>query len=142
MAAARLCAGTGRPVRFVGRLGNDSYSSMLEAALRGSGVDVSGCAREPVLPSGQGIVLLEPDGTASSVVVGGANAAWPQVGALLWGEGWEGLAFGEAGTPSGRSRRGCEACRQRQASGRAACIQASAHAAGNPCITPWRSLGR
>ena len=82
MAAARLAAGTGRPVRFVCRFGNDSHAAALEAALVGAGVDVSGCTRA-ALPSGQGLVLLEPDGTASSVVVGGANTAFKQVGRSL-----------------------------------------------------------
>ena len=76
VAAARLAAGTGRPVRFVGRFGNDAAA--LEAALAAEGVDVTGCGRAD-LPSGQGIVLLEPDGGATSVVLGGANTAWAQV---------------------------------------------------------------
>jgi sugar/nucleoside kinase (ribokinase family)/sugar phosphate isomerase/epimerase len=49
---------------------------MLESALIDAGVDVSGCQRVPNLPSGQGIVLLDSDGTASSLVVGGSNTAW------------------------------------------------------------------
>jgi hypothetical protein len=28
------------------------------------------------------MVMLEPDGTASSVVLGGANTAWPEVGSM------------------------------------------------------------
>lgn len=42
-------------------------------------MDVSGCRRS-ALPSGQGIVLLEADGHATSVVVGGANTDFPQAG--------------------------------------------------------------
>lgn len=78
VAAARLAAGTGRGARLVCRFGSDAHASMLEAALVEAGVDVTGCGRAPNLPSGQGIVLLEAGGTASSVVLGGANGAWSQ----------------------------------------------------------------
>lgn len=76
VAAARLTAGTPRKTRFICRFGNDAYAGTMEAALVEAGVDVSGCGHAPDLPSGQGIVLLEADGTASSVVLGGANTAW------------------------------------------------------------------
>lgn len=79
IAAARLAAARRGAVRFVGRFGNDSYAAMLEGELVQQGVDVSGCSHVAA-PSGQGIVLLEPDGTATSVVLGGANAAFDQVG--------------------------------------------------------------
>jgi hypothetical protein len=119
VAAARLAAGTGRPVRFVGRFGNDA--AVLEAALAAEGVDVTGCGRAD-LPSGQGIVLLEPDGGATSVVLGGANTAWAQVRACCcltaaavpqrqqkrWstacGHAWL------AGNPSPCTRPACSAC--------------------------------
>ncbi|KAL4430864.1 hypothetical protein ABPG75_006120 [Micractinium tetrahymenae] len=73
VAAARL----GAAARFVGRFGNDSYATWLEQALKAEGVDVSGCGRAS-LPSGQGLVLLEADGHATSVVVGGANTDFPK----------------------------------------------------------------
>lgn len=92
VAAARLAAGTGRSVRFVGRLGNDSHAAMLQDALVENGVDVSGCGRAPDQPSGHGIVLLEPDGAASSVVLAGSNAAWPEVGTTRRGGGGQGIA--------------------------------------------------
>jgi ribokinase len=76
IAAARLSAGS-RPVRFVGRFGNDAHASVLETELRENGVDVSSCGHVDDLPSGQGFVMLSPDGAASSVVIGGANTAWP-----------------------------------------------------------------
>lgn len=56
-----------------------------EDALRAEGVDVSGCGRA-ALPSGQGLVLLEADGHATSVVVGGANTDFPKAGTGGWGE--------------------------------------------------------
>eukprot|EP00775_Hariotina_reticulata_P004956 gene4956-5197_t len=51
---------------------------MLQQELSANGVDISGCTRASDLPSGQGVVMLEPDGAASSVVLGGANTAWPE----------------------------------------------------------------
>ncbi len=73
--ATRLAA----PVRFVCRFGNDSYADLLQQQLAAAGVDISGCQHVTDLGSGQGIVMLEPDGAASSIVVGGANTAWGQV---------------------------------------------------------------
>ena len=64
-------------MRFVGRFGNDAHASVLETELRENGVDVSSCGHVDDLPSGQGFVMLSPDGAASSVVIGGANTAWP-----------------------------------------------------------------
>lgn len=81
VAVARLSAiGAGR-TRFICRFGNDSYAAALEAALVEEGVDVSGCKRVG-LPSGQGVVLLQADGTATSIVLGGSNAAFEKVGSL------------------------------------------------------------
>lgn len=76
VAAARIAAGT-RPVRFVTLFGNDSHAAKLEADLVAHGVDVSSSGRA-AMPSGQGLVMLEPDGTATSIVLGGSNAAWPK----------------------------------------------------------------
>ena len=76
VAAARLVAGA-RPVKFVGVFGNDAHAVELEAELRANGVDVSLSERAHDLPSGQGFVMLSPDGAASSVVIPGANSRWP-----------------------------------------------------------------
>ena len=76
VAAAKLSAETGKRASFICKFGNDAYAKMLESALVSAGVDVSGCSKASNLPSGQGIVHLELDGTASSIVVGGANTAW------------------------------------------------------------------
>lgn len=86
VAAARLSSSAhsnGTRVRFVCRFGNDSYAAMLQSALTEAGVDVSGCVQVQGVGSGQGIVMLEPDGAASSIVVGGANTAWPEVSAFF-----------------------------------------------------------
>lgn len=78
VAAARLTRGTGRAARFVTRFGNDSAAAWMEAALLAEGLDVSSSSRA-AMPSGQGIVLLEPDGSATSIVLGGSNTAFVQV---------------------------------------------------------------
>ena len=89
MAAALLSTGTGRAAaQFIGQFGNDVHATMLEAALTAKGVDVSGCGHSTVLPSGQGLVFLQPSGTIASVVVGGANqGGWPSVEELTAPEG-------------------------------------------------------
>jgi sugar/nucleoside kinase (ribokinase family) len=69
-------------VRFICRFGNDSHAEMLQEQLAEAGVDISGCQRVAGLGSGQGIVMLEPDGAASSIVAGGANTAWGEVSAI------------------------------------------------------------
>lgn len=85
VAAARLSSSSSESstgstrVAFICRFGNDSYADMLRQELAGAGVDVSGCGTLHHLGSGQGIVMLEPDGAASSIVVGGANLAWGEV---------------------------------------------------------------
>jgi ribokinase len=75
-ALALLSQGTGISVRLACQFGQDSHAAVLEAAMVSCGVDVSAATR-CACQSGQGYVFLEPDGAASSVVVGGANAAWP-----------------------------------------------------------------
>ena len=64
VAAARL-AGPSQLVQFVCQLGNDGHASMLEAALVGNGLDLSGAGRVDS-PSGRGLVFLQPDGTLLS----------------------------------------------------------------------------
>jgi sugar/nucleoside kinase (ribokinase family) len=94
VAAARLSAGRDPPavVHFICRFGNDSYAVLLQQQLSAVGVDVSGCQGVPGLGSGQGLVMLEPDGAASSIVVGGANTAWSEVRGGRGGQqGGEGL---------------------------------------------------
>lgn len=49
---------------------------MLEQTLAENGVDVSHSGHVGDFPSGQGIVMLEPGGSVSSIVVGGSNTAW------------------------------------------------------------------
>ena len=58
-------------------------AAMMEAELVRNGVDVSGSGRA-AMPSGQGLVLLQPGGAATSIVLWGANTAFAKVG---WGRG-------------------------------------------------------
>ena len=76
VACARMCTNSDVSVKFVCQLGNDSHADMLLAALRDNNVDVSAVKRVE-RSSGTGFVMLEPDGSATSIVVGGANAMWP-----------------------------------------------------------------
>ncbi|EFJ22856.1 hypothetical protein SELMODRAFT_232676 [Selaginella moellendorffii] len=63
------------PTFFVGQVGKDGNATMLRDALQTSGVrldylnTVSG-------PTGHAIVMLQPNGLNSIVIVGGANTAW------------------------------------------------------------------
>jgi ribokinase len=72
-----------RQVKFACQFGNDAHAKALEQALKDNKLDLSACGHSKVCPSGQGYVLLEKDGSVSSIVVGGANVAWPsKMGAL------------------------------------------------------------
>lgn len=79
VATARLMQGSRRKARFVCRFGDDAHAELLERELVANGVDVSGCRKVAGTPSGHGMVMLEPDGAASSVVLGGSNLAWDKV---------------------------------------------------------------
>eukprot|EP00183_Erythrolobus_madagascarensis_P007217 CAMPEP_0185847570 /NCGR_PEP_ID=MMETSP1354-20130828/2799_1 /TAXON_ID=708628 /ORGANISM="Erythrolobus madagascarensis, Strain CCMP3276" /LENGTH=245 /DNA_ID=CAMNT_0028547881 /DNA_START=73 /DNA_END=806 /DNA_ORIENTATION=- len=77
VAAARLVQNNSRVVKFVCQFGGDTHAQWLEAELIANNVDVSLSGHHADLPSGTGFVMLSPDGAASSVVVSGANSAWP-----------------------------------------------------------------
>jgi len=77
VAAARFTEGTGRRAQFVCQFGNDAFARTLEQTLGDHKVDISGAGHSREHPSGQGYVLLQPDGGVSSIVIGGSNAAWP-----------------------------------------------------------------
>jgi len=78
-AAARLCC----PTVFVGQTGRDGAGAMLREQLAASGVLLEHTA-EVAGPTGQAVILLQPDGENSIILVPGANAAWttPQDHAL------------------------------------------------------------
>jgi len=78
VAISRLCADKKIcGAQFICRWGNDMHAEALEKTMIQNSVDVSACGKTN-MPSGQGLVFLGADGFVSSVVVTGANAAWPE----------------------------------------------------------------
>jgi ribokinase len=69
VAIARL----GYPVRFVGRLGSDSFGAQLRTHLDGAGVDIAGLAQSDGA-SGVALIVVSRKGENSIVVAPGANA--------------------------------------------------------------------
>lgn len=74
VAAARVAAGSGVAVRFVGRVGDDEHGAMLRASLEASGVDTTHLGTSQ-RATGAALILVDPDGDNSIVVSPGANAA-------------------------------------------------------------------
>eukprot|EP01041_Mallomonas_annulata_P006621 gene6621-13411_t len=70
------CSRLGVSTIFVCQFGNDANADMLRQVLDDNKVDVSYCQKSN-RPSGLGLVFLQDKGVVSSVVIGGANAAWP-----------------------------------------------------------------
>lgn len=72
VAAARM----GGQVNFAGVFGNDGHGRMLRETMHEAGVNTD-LSQTSAGPSGQAVILLEPDGKNSIVLVPGANADWP-----------------------------------------------------------------
>lgn len=64
----------GADVRFVGKVGSDSFGAVLAESLRSAGVDVSALARDPDVPGGVATITIDATGQNEIVVVPGANA--------------------------------------------------------------------
>ncbi|KAK9812771.1 hypothetical protein WJX72_003419 [[Myrmecia] bisecta] len=62
----------GYPTYFLGQVGQDAHAGLLRNALEDSGVDIS-CLRAVDGPSGSAVILLQPSGENSIIIVGGAN---------------------------------------------------------------------
>ena len=78
VAVARLQLLGQPPPVFVGRLGGDAHEPWLRKSLQDAGVDLSATETTLETSCGQGLVLLDADGAATSVVLGGANTqGWP-----------------------------------------------------------------
>lgn len=71
---AFACARLGFATRFVGVFGSDEGGQWLYEQLASAGVQLSLSHNDTRLASGTGLVLLEPSGSATAVVLGGANA--------------------------------------------------------------------
>jgi len=68
--AARL----GGSVAMIGRVGNDTFGSMLLKSLTRDGADITGVARDPDAPTGTALILVDPQGENVIAVSPGANA--------------------------------------------------------------------
>lgn len=77
-AAGRL----GHPTCFVGCVGKDAHAKMVLEALESCGVDVSKVMHVDE-PTGTAIILLQPSGENSIIIVGGANRNWGDVEASI-----------------------------------------------------------
>ncbi|MFQ3677161.1 MAG: ribokinase [Fimbriimonadaceae bacterium] len=64
----------GADVRFIGKVGSDSFGEILAQSLRSAGVDVSALARDPDIPGGVAAIVVDASGQNQIVVVRGANA--------------------------------------------------------------------
>ena len=73
----------GYSTAFVGQTGRDAAGGMLREALGACGVSLQ---HTPAVsaPTGQAVIILQPDGENSIIIVGGANVAWqaPDAAAL------------------------------------------------------------
>lgn len=100
IAAARLSRHSNGSIsaRFVTNKGRDHYSIELFSSLQAEGgLDVSSCLESKLneaqqSQAGQGYVFLESDGSATSIVVGGANVGWDLSNATLLEDHFEALA--------------------------------------------------
>ncbi|KAI4342449.1 hypothetical protein MLD38_027076 [Melastoma candidum] len=68
------------PTYFVGQVGEDAHGSLVRTALEGGGVNLGYCSVIDGVPTGHAVVMLQPDGQNSIIIVGGANTSgWPDV---------------------------------------------------------------
>ena len=66
------------PTFFVGQIGEDAHGRLIEDALEKGGVFLKHLARVASAPTGHAVVMLQPDGQNSIIIVGGANVSfWP-----------------------------------------------------------------
>ncbi|KAK1326052.1 hypothetical protein QJS10_CPA01g01620 [Acorus calamus] len=66
------------PTYFVGQIGEDSHGRLVADALRGGGVRLDRLSAVAGAPTGHAVVMLQPDGENSIIIVGGANmCCWP-----------------------------------------------------------------
>ena len=77
VACSMMMANTPCSSRFVAQFGSDANGKMLKDVIEGYGVDLS-LSAENVKPSGCGIVFLKETGSVSAIVIGAANANWPE----------------------------------------------------------------
>ncbi|BBM98165.1 ribokinase [Marchantia polymorpha subsp. ruderalis] len=66
------------PTYFIGQVGKDNFANLIRDSLQSSGVklDYLGTVAGP---TGHAIVMLQPGGNNSIIIVGGANVSWPRL---------------------------------------------------------------
>lgn len=66
------------PTYFVGQVGEDAHGRLISEALEGGGVRIDYLTSVSNAPTGHAVVMLQPDGQNSIIIVGGANmSCWP-----------------------------------------------------------------
>eukprot|EP01018_Ginkgo_biloba_P009448 Gb_32608 [translate_table: standard] len=66
------------PTYFVGQVGKDAHGTLLRDALSSCGVHLDYLNTVSV-PTGHAVVMLQPGGENSIIIVGGANISWPSL---------------------------------------------------------------
>ncbi|KAA8526726.1 hypothetical protein F0562_009045 [Nyssa sinensis] len=66
------------PTYFWGQVGEDAHGKLITEALEGGGVQLDHLNVVSAAPTGHAVVMLQPDGQNSIIIVGGANmCCWP-----------------------------------------------------------------
>lgn len=75
-----VCGGKlSHPTYFVGQIGEDAHGRLIIEALDGGGVRLDYLTTVDSAPTGHAVVMLQPDGQNSIIIVGGANmSCWPE----------------------------------------------------------------
>ena len=71
IAASRM----GADVRLIGKVGGDAFGAEVRAAAEQAGVDCSGLANDPLVPTGIAVPIVLPDGDNSILAIPQANMA-------------------------------------------------------------------
>jgi ribokinase len=67
------------PTYFVGQVGDDAHGKLIIEALENDGVRLDYLNTVDAAPTGHAVVMLQPDGQNSIIIVGGANMnCWPE----------------------------------------------------------------
>lgn len=66
------------PTYFLGQVGDDAHGKLISEALQNGGVCLDSLNTVTDVPTGHAVVMLQPDGQNSIIIVGGANMnCWP-----------------------------------------------------------------
>lgn len=67
------------PTFFCGQVGQDGHATLVKDALASASVRLDHVTTVKGVPTGHAVVMLQPGGQNSIIIVGGANAAWPRL---------------------------------------------------------------